>query len=114
MDTCKRMWSKEELAAAGGKVYRHYLKCTDTNSNTVRIVVYSSKSDAINDAYVKANPTCLIGGISTLEKDGVIEFDRLIANVDLEGPPGYFGIKSGSLAPATEFIKINSDTFGAL
>ena len=43
MDTCKRMWSKEELAAAGGKIYRHYVNMK-TSSNTAKLIFLSSSN----------------------------------------------------------------------
>ena len=41
MDTCKRMWSKEELAAAGGKIYRHLVNMK-TSTNTAMLIFLSS------------------------------------------------------------------------
>ena len=41
MDTCKRMWSKEELASAGGKIYRHYVNIK-TSTNTAMLIFLSS------------------------------------------------------------------------
>ena len=41
MDTCKRMWSKEELASAGGKIYRHLVNMT-TSTNTAMLIFLSS------------------------------------------------------------------------
>ena len=43
MDTCKRMWSKEELASAGGKVYRHYVHMR-TSANEAYLIFLSSFS----------------------------------------------------------------------
>lgn len=99
------------------RTYRHLLVCTSQGgyNDTYRIAAYSSKSDAITTDYVLANPTCLIGAISSMHNaNGDVTFDRLITGVDPNGPPGYFGIQAGTLSPATEFIKIDSDTFAAL
>ena len=43
MDTCKRMWSKEELSAAGGKIYRHLINIR-TSSNTAMLILLSSSN----------------------------------------------------------------------
>ena len=43
MDTCKRMWSKEELAAAGGKIYKHKVHIK-TSTNTADLVFLSSSN----------------------------------------------------------------------
>lgn len=115
MDTCKRMWSKDEIGSmAGGSTYRHLLRCTSTESGTFHIVAYSSKSDAITTDYVLANPNCLIGAISVKIDQGTATFDRMIENVDPDGPPGYFGIKVAGVTPAGEFLKIDDDRFAAL
>ena len=116
MDTCKRMWSKDELSAAGGKTYRHLLNCPNYgNKITYKIVVYSSKSDAITTDYVLANPTCLIGAISMAldTEQGTTSFDRIITGVS-QGPAGYFGIDAGGIAPPVEMVKIDSDTFAVI
>ena len=44
MDTCKRMWSKEELSAAGGKIYNHLLVVTFTTENKTRSVSIMTSS----------------------------------------------------------------------
>ena len=38
MDTCKRMWSKDEI---GGKIYRHLVNIT-TSTNTAMLIFLSS------------------------------------------------------------------------
>ena len=43
MDTCKRMWSKEELASAGGKIYRHLVNMK-TSTNTAMLIFLSSSN----------------------------------------------------------------------
>ena len=117
MDTCKRMWSKDEIGSmAGGATYRHLLRCTNYNNDkSYKIVVYSSKSDAITTDYVLANPSCLIGAISSVfaNKEGTVTFDRLITSVDA-GPAGYFSISAGAAIPSAEIIKIQTDLFEAL
>ena len=123
MDTCKRMWSKDEIenmaggGAAGGAIYRHLLRCSVYNDTkyTYRIAVYSSKSDAIDTAYILANENCLLGAISSVldETEGTVTFDRIIADVQ-SGPEGYFGIGSGGLVPAATYMTVTNDTFGAL
>lgn len=120
MDTCKRMWSKEEIGnmAAGGTVYRHLLKCSaydSSDKHIYNIVAYSSKSDAITSDYVLANQNCLVGAISSVldNNTGTVTFDRLITGIT-KGPPGYFGIQSGGVEPIVPFIKIDSDSFAAL
>lgn len=122
MDTCKRMWSKDEIenmaggGAAGGKVYRHLLFCSNHgNTATYKIAVYSSKSDAITTDYVLANPTCLVGAISVAlnNEQGTNAFDRLITGIS-QGPEGYFGIEAGGIVPPVEMVKITNDSFGAL
>lgn len=102
---------KSELAPM---VYRHLLKCTSMESGTYHITAYSSKSDAITTDYVKANPNCLIGAISVQISQGAASFDRIIEVVDLDGPPGYIGIKVEGLTPAGVFIKIDTDDFALL
>ena len=116
MDTCKRMWSKEELATAGGKTYRHLLVCSNYGNKIIyKIAVYSSKSDAITTDYVLANPTCLIGAISVAldNEQGTNSFDRIITGTS-QGPVGYFGIEAGGISPPIEMIKIDSDSFEAI
>ena len=43
MDTCKRMWSKEELAAAGWKIYKHQVNMK-TSTNTAMLIFLSSSN----------------------------------------------------------------------
>ena len=43
MDTCKRMWSKEELATAGGKIYKHQVNMK-TSTNTAMLIFLSSSN----------------------------------------------------------------------
>ena len=43
MDTCKRMWSKEELAAAGKTIYKHKVHIK-TSTNTADLVFLSSSN----------------------------------------------------------------------
>ena len=43
MDTCKRMWSKEELAAASGKTYKHHVHIK-TSENTADLIFLSSSN----------------------------------------------------------------------
>ena len=98
------------------KTYRHLLNCSNYgNSFTYKIVVYSSKSDAITTDYVLANPTCLIGAISIAldNAQGTNSFDRLITGTS-GGPPGYFAIEAGGITPPVEMVKIDSDTFAAI
>lgn len=116
MNTCKRMWSKEELASVGGKTYRHLLVCPSySNKITYKIVVYSSKSDAITTDYVLANKNCLVGAISIAvdNEQGTATFDRLIIGIS-QGPAGYFGMNADGIVPPIEMIKIDSDTFAAI
>lgn len=124
MDTCKRMWSKDEIenmaggGAAGGAVYRHLLSCSafnDNDAHTYHIAAYSSKSDAMTTEYVLANQGCLVGAICTVTEntDGIVTFERLITEVQ-SGPEGYFTISAGGLTPGVVLLKINSDSFGAL
>lgn len=117
MDTCKRMWSKDEIGnMAGGATYRHLLRCTNYNNDKeYKIAVYSSKSDAITTDYVLANKNCLLGAISSVfsNNEGTVTFDRLITSVDA-GPAGYFSISAGAALPSAEVLKILSDTFAAL
>ena len=96
------------------KIYRHLLKCTSMESNTYHITAYSTKSDAITTDYVKTNPNCLIGAISIQISQGTASFDRMIEVVDLDGPPGYIGIKVDGITPAGIFIKIDTDDFASL
>lgn len=46
MDTCKRMWSKEELTAAGSKMYNHLLVVKFTTENKTRSVSIMTSSSA--------------------------------------------------------------------
>ena len=43
MDTCKRMWSKEELAAASGKIYKHQVNMK-ISTNTAMLIFLSSSN----------------------------------------------------------------------
>lgn len=51
MDTCKRMWSKDEIGSmAGGSLYKHNISVSATNTNgtyTLNIVTYLSTKDKI-------------------------------------------------------------------
>ena len=60
MDTCKRMWSKEELAAAGGKIYNHLLVVeltTEKKTRSVSIMTSSSEKYTLDTLkeYLKTN-----------------------------------------------------------
>ena len=46
MDTCKRMWSKDELTAAGSKMYNHLLVVKFTTENKLRSVSIMTSSSA--------------------------------------------------------------------
>lgn len=46
MDTCKRMWSKEELASAGGKLYNHLLVVEFTTEKKTRSISIMTSSSA--------------------------------------------------------------------
>ena len=46
MDTCKRMWSKEELASAGGKLYNHLLVVELTAEKKTRSISIMTSSSA--------------------------------------------------------------------
>lgn len=119
MDTCKRMWSKNEIEdMAGGAIYRHLLRCSaynDNDAHTYHVVAYSSKSDALTTDYVLANQSCLIGAIITVinNSDGIVTFDRLVTDVQ-SGPSGYFMISAGGLTPGQALLKIENDQFAAL
>lgn len=60
MDTCKRMWSKDELTAAGSKMYNHRLVVKFTTENKTRSVnIMTSSSVAYTldtlKEYLKTN-----------------------------------------------------------
>lgn len=60
MDTCKRMWSKEELSAAGGKIYNHLLVVeltTEKKTRSVSIMTSSSEKYTLDTLkeYLKTN-----------------------------------------------------------
>ena len=60
MDTCKRMWSKEELAASGGKIYNHLLVVeltTEKKTRSVSIMTSSSEKYTLDTLkeYLKTN-----------------------------------------------------------
>ena len=60
MDTCKRMWSKEELSAAGGKIYNHLLVVeltTEKKTRSVSIMTSSSEKYTLDTLkeYLKVN-----------------------------------------------------------
>lgn len=55
-DTCKRMWSKEELESLGSKYYQHNLVLTLTTENKARSVQFiSSNPEKITDVTVLNN-----------------------------------------------------------
>ena len=102
--------------STGGSTYRHLLRCSDyEGTKEYKIAVYSSKSDTITTDYVIANPSCLVGAISSVldNTQGTVTFDRLITGTN-QGPPGYFGIVAGGALPSAAFLKIDSDSFAAL
>ena len=102
--------------STGGSTYRHLLRCSDyKGTKEYKIAVYSSKSDTITTDYVIANPSCLVGAISSVldNTQGTVTFDRLITGTN-QGPPGYFGIEAGGAVPSAAFLKIDSDSFAAL
>lgn len=49
MDTCKRMWSKDELSAAGSKYYRHHIMISDVGVSAELIYISSSKEKITMD-----------------------------------------------------------------
>lgn len=102
--------------STGGQTYRHLLRCSDFDgTKEYKIAVYSSKSDTMTTDYVLANPSCLVGAISSVldNTQGTVTFDRLITGIN-QGPPGYFGIEAGGIVPSAAFLKIDSDSFAAL
>ena len=46
MDTCKRMWSKDELASVGSKMYNHLLVVEFTTEKKTRSVSIMTSSSA--------------------------------------------------------------------
>ena len=54
MDTCKRMWSKDELAAASGKTYIHSVYMTTSAFNST-LKFLSSSNDKITFDTLAAN-----------------------------------------------------------
>ena len=54
MDTCKRMWSKEELAAAGKTIYKHQVHIK-TSENTADLVFLSSSNVKITFDSIAGN-----------------------------------------------------------
>lgn len=100
----------------GGSTYRHLLRCSNYGgTKEYKIAVYSSKSDTMTTDYVLANPSCLVGAISSVldNTQGTVTFDRLITGTN-QGPPGYFGIEAGGAVPSAEYLKIDADSFAAL
>ena len=60
MDTCKRMWSKEELTSAGSKLYNHLLVVeftTEKKTRSVSIMTSSSEKYTLDTLkeYLKVN-----------------------------------------------------------
>ena len=60
MDTCKRMWSKDELASAGSKMYNHLLVVeftTEKKTRSVSIMTSSSEKYTLDTLkeYLKTN-----------------------------------------------------------
>ena len=56
MDTCKRMWSKNEIEnmAAGGTVYRHSVTFEGSNAQVIKVIFSSSNSAAYTLDTLKA------------------------------------------------------------
>lgn len=95
------------------KLYRHNLTCSDiNNSQEVDISTYSTKQGKFTVDYIKANPTCLNGSISTVvNEDGQESFDRRIFRIEVDNipPAADFVIESAGITPASRKLKLTSD-----
>ena len=102
-------WANE----SGGKLYRHNLTCSDiNNSQEVDISTYSTKKEKFTADYIKANPTCLNGSISTVvDENGQEKFDRRIFNIQVTDIPSAadFIINSAGTTPPSRSLKLTSD-----
>lgn len=103
-------WANE---SGGGKLYRHNLTCSDiNNSQEVDISTYSTKQAKFTVDYIKANPTCLNGSISTVvDANGQESFDRRIFRISVDNiPPATdFVIESAGTTPVSRQLKLTSD-----
>ena len=102
-------WADE----SGGKLYRHNLTCSDiNNSQEVDISTYSTKKEKFTADYIKANPTCLNGSISTVvDENGQESFDRRIFRIEVDNipPAADFVIESAGITPVSRKLKLTSD-----
>lgn len=102
-------WANE---SGGGKLYRHNLTCSDINNNEVDISTYSTKQEKFTVDYIKANPTCLNGSISTVvDENGQESFDRRIFRIEVDNipPAADFVIESAGTTPVSRKLKLTSD-----
>ena len=97
-----------------GKLYMHTLTCSDYQNAgyTVYISAYSTKQEKFTVDYIKANPNCLNGAISTVvDGNGDASFDRVISGISVSdsGSPFDFSISTYGAAPIARQLNFTSD-----
>ena len=109
----KKTANGTEWADESGKLYVHTLYCTEYGGeNVYRIIAYSTKQEEFTLDYIKAHKTCLTSAMSTVinQNDGSVNFDRVIASIDVSGTPqGTFRIYSFGATPAATLLTFVSD-----
>lgn len=110
MDTCKRMWSKEELSAAGGKIYNHLLVVKFTTENKIRSVSIMTSSsekytlDTLKE-YLKVNQknNQIFGMSQFADGSGVTPIALQYWNPNIR-------VRTGNLADKDTIATIDSDS----
>ena len=110
MDTCKRMWSKEELTAAGSKMYNHLLVVKFTTENKTRSVSIMTSSSAkypldTLKEYLKTqqNGKQIFGVSQFADGTGVTPISLQYWNPDIR-------VRTGNLNDKDTIAIINSDS----
>ena len=110
MDTCKRMWSKDELASAGSKMYNHLLVVqfkTEKKTRSISIMTSSSAEYTLDTLkeYLKVNQQDnQIFGISQFaDGTGVTPITLQYWNPNIR-------VRTGNLADKDTIATIDSDS----
>ena len=110
MDTCKRMWSKDELSAAGGKLYNHLLVVEFTTEKKTRsIIIMTSSSEKYTldtlKEYLKTNQKGhqIFGMSQFADGTGVTPIALQYWNPNIR-------VRTGNLADKDTIATIDSDS----